>query len=122
VVGVLEVLDKVDAPGFAMHDLELMGIFGRQAAIAIEQTGMLDQLNRLLRDGLVELANGDEHLGIDQLVDAFGDGSPGPPVTELRAMAQHIGRLYSAGEHERQACMGVLETLSRYLDQRQALH
>ncbi|MGA9533203.1 MAG: GAF domain-containing protein [Anaerolineales bacterium] len=122
VVGVMEVLDKVDATGFAIQDLELMEIFGRQAAIAIEQTDMLDQLDHLLQDGLTELANSEEGLQVDALLDAVaasrGRGEGG---SDLREMAEHVSRLYAAGPEERRVCLGMLQVISDYVDRRQAL-
>lgn len=119
VVGVMEVLDKVDAPGFAMHDLELIGIFGRQAAIAIQQAEMLEKLDLLLRDGLAGLAGEMPGLRVDEILAALADQDPQRgDHHKFRMLVQHIARLYSAGESERQACLGVLEVLTRYLDQR----
>ena len=37
VLGVMEVLDKIEAASFGMQDMELLGIFAHQAALAIEQ-------------------------------------------------------------------------------------
>lgn len=121
IVGVMEVLDKLNAPGFAMQDLELMGIFGRQAAIAIGHTEMLDQLGEFLRAGLLELAASEGTLRIDELVDALQVDSRSEASEELREMAHHIARLYAAGEAERKACLGVLHSLTQYLDHRRTL-
>src|ERR1041384_7097665 len=33
VIGFMEVLDKINAPSFDMHDMELMGLFAQQAAM-----------------------------------------------------------------------------------------
>jgi GAF domain-containing protein len=38
VIGVMEVLDKIDAASFDMRDMDLMGLFAQQAAMAIEQS------------------------------------------------------------------------------------
>src|SRR6266545_2786311 len=42
VIGVMEVLDKIDAKSFDMHDMELMGLFAQQAAMAIDQSQQID--------------------------------------------------------------------------------
>ena len=33
VIGVMEVLDKIDAPAFGLEDMQLLGVFARQAAL-----------------------------------------------------------------------------------------
>lgn len=122
VMGVMEVLDKVEASAFAMQDMELMGIFGRQAALAIEQSEMLDQIDRLLREGLIRLANTDDELHVDQIIAALREADPlTDRSAELLELAGHIGRLFTAGDREWQACLGVLNSLANYVDHRRSL-
>ena len=58
VIGVMEVLDKIDAPSFGMQDMELLGIFARQAAIAIHQSQQYEQIGEALVRGIDELIAG----------------------------------------------------------------
>lgn len=50
-VGVLEVFDKRDGP-FTMQDIEIAGLFARQAATAIKVAGRTRQLRQILADVL----------------------------------------------------------------------
>jgi GAF domain-containing protein len=122
VVGVMEVLDKIDATGFAIQELELMEIFGRQAAIAIEQTDMLDQLDRLLQQGLAELSESNDDLRVDALLAALAASrAKRDEQVDLRQMAEHVGRMYAAGPEERRLCLGMLQAMSAYIERRRAL-
>lgn len=122
VVGVIEVLDKVDNTGFAIHDLELVEIFGRQAAIAIEQTDMLDRLDRLLQDGLTELSEANGGLRVDAILDAVAmDRDREDGGSDLREMAEYVSRLYAAGPEERRVCLEMLRVVTDYLDRQRSL-
>jgi GAF domain-containing protein len=120
VIGVMEVLDKISAPSFGMQDMELLGVFAQQAAIAIDQSQQMDELGRaMLR-------------GIDQLLGNDGTDSVGPIRSELetgteeetvrrRQMMELAGLFYEigrAGEAERQACMQMLAAFRDYLQSR----
>jgi GAF domain-containing protein len=58
-VGVLQVLDKHTSPTFSLRDMELMGVFARQAAAAIEATLVHHDGVRLLRAVLSESGRGE---------------------------------------------------------------
>ncbi len=45
VIGVLEVLDKLEATSFGMHDMEMMGLFAQQAALAICEAQQLERID-----------------------------------------------------------------------------
>src|SRR4030067_1436398 len=75
VIGVMEVLDKISAPSFGMQDMELLGVFAQQAAIAIDQSQQMDELGRAVLHG------------IDQLLENNGSDRP-PPIPNAGA-ARH---------------------------------
>jgi GAF domain-containing protein len=52
VEGVLSVLDKANAASFGLDDLELLGLFARPAAIAVEQARLVGAVGRVLLDAL----------------------------------------------------------------------
>ena len=52
--GVLELLDKSGGQPFSPSDMETAGLFAAQAAIAIEQSRVAQNLSRLLRSSLAE--------------------------------------------------------------------
>jgi GAF domain-containing protein len=55
-VGVLQVLDKRSTPTFTLKDMELLAVFARQAAAAIEATKVQRDTTRLVREVLREVA------------------------------------------------------------------
>ncbi len=62
VIGVMEVLDKIDAKSFDMHDMELMGLFAQQASMAIEQSQQIDQVQDAMVRALKRLAKADRPI------------------------------------------------------------
>ena len=46
VIGVMEVLDKIDASSFGLEDMELLEMFARQASLAIQQSQQVEQDRR----------------------------------------------------------------------------
>jgi signal transduction protein with GAF and PtsI domain len=67
-IGVLEVLDKLDSSAFSLRDVELAGVFARQAAIAISASRVERDTATLLTRVLRELAAD----GTDQAEPAVG--------------------------------------------------
>lgn len=55
-IGVLEVLDKRDSSSFTLRDVELAGIFARQAAVAIRASRVERDTMTLLREAIARLA------------------------------------------------------------------
>lgn len=77
-IGVLEVLDKRSQAAFSLRDIELAGVFARQAAVAISASRIERDVASLLRATLTELA---------------GAGASGPTVEEIVAAATaELGR------------------------------
>src|ERR1044071_1873615 len=52
VIGVMEVLDKINAASFDLHDMELMGMFAQQASMAIDMSQQIDHIEEALVRGL----------------------------------------------------------------------
>ena len=114
ILGVMEVLDKIDAPAFGMQDIELLGVFAGQAALAIQMSQQVEQLGNALVSGLKEL------------VPTAPDGSPGQLVTVLEESADQceredllqVARLLNEfgqlGEEERRTALRVLTAFKEY--------
>jgi len=115
VIGVMEVLDKIDAPYFNMQDMELLGLFARQAAIAIHQSQQIEQFGELLVLGLKRLVVSDlnadsaEILGV---LEAAYQGQAQNP--ELLALVDFFNKIYFLGEAERKVCLQILTALTDY--------
>jgi GAF domain-containing protein len=115
VIGVMEVLDKIDSPAFGMQDMELMSLFARQAAIAIAQSEYLDRLSVMLLHGLEELSREDADLELAVLLDAVRSISAEEMDEELLALTDHVRALSEAGEEERALSLQILQDLTAYI-------
>src|SRR5512146_2578749 len=60
IIGVMEVLDKINADSFGLQDMELLGMFARQAALAIDQAQQVQRIEQALITGLQRLASSDD--------------------------------------------------------------
>lgn len=113
IIGVMEVLDKIDAATFDMQDMELMGMFAQQAALAIEQSQHIENITEILIEGLKQLA--EEQGNSTELASAFGssleeyDGRD-----ELMELADLFNSISVLGKAERKACLQILRTFAEY--------
>ena len=103
-VGVLQVLDKRSTPTFTLRDMELLAVFARQAAAAIEASKVQRDTARLLRGALLRIA--DDGVSADQVdelvrdattaLDADEDDRTWELVEMLAAPAMALGSASSA--------------------------
>lgn len=108
VIGVMEVLDKLEAPSFGMRDMELLGLFARQAAMAIHQSQSYDQLGRALAEGLRRLVPAEE----GELSAVLETSAAAQDL--LPAIAERFYAISQMGEREQQACLDILSAFQRY--------
>jgi GAF domain-containing protein len=114
-IGVMEVLDKIDAASFGVQDMELMGMFAQQAALAIDQSQQIENIERALVLGLKRLVNADASQASTELVatlDASLDEDSRIP--DLLELADLFNELSALGEAERRACIQVLNIFAEY--------
>jgi GAF domain-containing protein len=114
VIGVMEVLDKIDAASFGIQDMELLGMFAHQAAIAIEQSQRMDRIQDALVLGLKKLVateSAPEPTELLSALDSIRDLNDGEDLLALADMFNEIARL---GEAERKACLQILKTFADY--------
>ncbi len=115
IIGVMEVLDKIDAPSFGIQDMELLGIFARQAALAIDQAQQIQKIEQALVAGLKQLTSSDTSQDMSALLsvleEASAEGNSMPDLLELARLFADISEL---GEAERRACMQVLRVFAEY--------
>jgi GAF domain-containing protein len=113
IIGVMEVLDKLDATSFDMQDMELMGMFAQQAALAIDQSQHIENITEALIRRLKQLA--EEQGDAPELVAAFesslGEYESQEELMEIANLFNHISAL---GTAERKACVQVLRTFAEY--------
>jgi GAF domain-containing protein len=114
VIGVIEVLDKINAPSFGMQDMELLGIFARQAAIAIDASQQYERLGEVLRRGLIDLVKTDGGAEAQEVLHALGERQDDERYADLMALADAFRSIVALGEAERRACLQVLAAFAQY--------
>lgn len=117
-LGVIEVLDKISAPSFGMRDMELLGIFARQAAVAIRATTFQANLGRALLAGLGSLEPPGERGAFSTLTKALGSGDDPEGTDQILAIAGAMSSLYQLGQAERETCLRVLDAFVALADAR----
>jgi GAF domain-containing protein len=121
VIGVMEVLDKIDAASFAMQDMELLGLFAGQAALAIEQSQQVEGIGDALVMGLRRLAASDLSAGSPELLAALEPGGTlheteagSSQARDMLTLADLFNDIGALGDAERQACLQVLAAFASY--------
>jgi GAF domain-containing protein len=116
-IGVLELLDKHGAPSFSAADMEALGLFANQAAVAIEQSRVHRNLAALLGDALKSLASAsDGEEEIQRRARAFAASVAEDPRFGLALeLARLVAEISSQGENETQACRAILRGFAEYL-------
>ncbi len=115
VIGVMEVLDKINSASFGIQDMELLGLFAQQAALAIDQSQQFDRLGEALVLGLKRLATANLSADVGVLLSALEKVDP----TQLQAedllnLADLFNQISLLGSAERQACLRVLAVFAEY--------
>lgn len=117
VIGVLELLDKQDAPSFSAGDIDTLGLFANQAAVAIAQSRAHGNLGELLNELLRQRGDGGserhERL-LRRLVDRV-EGENGAAIRAAIALAELVQEIVWRGARERQACFALLQGFADYL-------
>ena len=114
VIGVLELLDKEGASSFSSDDIQDLGYFANQAAVAIEQS----RANRSLAALLGEMLGGEEN-GLRERAQAFAgrleEDAGFERALELAGLAREIA---GRGEEEFKGCRTILRGFADYLRSR----
>jgi GAF domain-containing protein len=121
VIGVLELLDKDGAETFSAGDMEALGLFANQAAVAIEQSRTQRSLAALVA-GLIQAVDGlpdYERQGLTERARAFtADLEQHTGYLNALSMARLVQEIVQNGEGASTACREILEGFARYLRQR----
>jgi GAF domain-containing protein len=118
VIGVLELLDKEGMPAFAGRDMDILGLFANQAAVAIEQSRTHQHVVALISEVLQAVEDPDRGPSEQKLARAaaFGQELEADPsyqhTMELARLVQEIG---AHGENERRWCYKILRDFAEYL-------
>lgn len=115
VIGVMEVLDKIDGTSFNMHDMELMGLFAQQAAMAIDQSQQIDEIQQSMVRALKQLAKGDRSNPSVELQTALDQSlEKKDEMNDLLELADLFNQISALGEAERKACIQILNVFAQY--------
>jgi GAF domain-containing protein len=112
-LGVLEVLDKRSEASFSLRDIELAGVFARQATVAIRASRVERDVATLLRSVIGALAGAEApDRGVEALVTAalVDVGDPDDPLWPL---VEQIAALRRAGPEQRELLGSLLDVLVR---------
>jgi GAF domain-containing protein len=96
IVGVLEVLDKRGDGGFDLRDLELAGVFARQATVAIRVSRLERDTAALLRTVLLAAGDPGNAEEVDAIVAGAVAGLDADGTDPLWALADEVARLAAA--------------------------
>lgn len=118
IIGVLELLDREGAPSFDASDMEALGLFANQAAVAIEQSRAQGNLAALLGGVLGSLGGMPEHRkeslreGAGSFVTGVEEDAAHRRALELAELVREISH---QGEEEFAACRTILQGFAEYL-------
>jgi GAF domain-containing protein len=121
IIGVLELLDKEGASSFSATDMEDLGFFANQAAVAIEQSRTNRNLAALLSEVLESIGGttDGQRQELQERARAFAerleeDAAFGRAL-DLARLVQEIAH---RGENELKACQTILRGFVEYLRSR----
>jgi GAF domain-containing protein len=114
VIGVMEVLDKISAASFGIQDMELLGMFAHQAAIAIDQSQRMDHIQGALVLGLKRIVMAESDQEATDLLSVLDETSELKTDEDLLKLADLFSRISELGETERKACLQILKVFADY--------
>lgn len=114
VLGVMEVLDKIDAPSFGIQDMDLLAIFAGQAALAIEMSQGLENLDKTLASSLKKLVQSEEGSKSGDLADILEEAPDASRRNDLLEVAALLNKFSHLGEEERKIGLKVLAAFAEY--------
>jgi GAF domain-containing protein len=121
VIGVLELMDREGASSYSAKDMATLGLFAKQAAVAIEQSRNQQGLGTLLVSVIRSLGGDPDHRD-EVLLEAsrtfaarVEEDAPYRRTLELAALVREISQ---QGEEEHRACRAILEGFAGYLRSR----
>ncbi|MGI8826147.1 MAG: GAF domain-containing protein [Chloroflexota bacterium] len=113
VEGVLEVLDKAGASAFGLDDMEMLTLFARPAAIAVEQARVAQSMGLQLLRQLRDLAKEQRLDGAAALAEqALADETSA--LDDAGELARVVHEITKRGEQASRLAVDVLRAIERY--------
>ena len=108
-VGVLQVLDKKSSSTFSLRDMELLAVFARQAAAAINAARVQRDGARLLRAVLRDVGDGElDDAQLDALVTAASEGLDDDEASPFWSIVDHVVRMREMTDRELRLVSAIL--------------
>jgi putative methionine-R-sulfoxide reductase with GAF domain len=123
VIGVLELLDKEGTATFGADDMEALGLFANQAAVAIEQSRTQNSMGALVAqlihavDGLPDYERQGLTVRAREFTAELGQHSGYLHALELARLVQEI---VHHGDRATESCKGILSSFVQFLRSRPA--
>jgi len=114
VIGVMEVLDKKGAESFGIQDMDLLAMFARQAALAIDQSQKVDWVNDAMLIGLKRLVRSTEQENMAALAGVLDEAIGENSSTQILALAELFQEISGLGMSEQKACTQILKVFAEY--------
>lgn len=115
-IGVLEVLDKRTEATFSIRDVELAGVFARQASVAIRASRVERDVTALVAAVLGTLAGEEAPVeGVEELVAAAATGVAGPD-DPLWPLVEQVAALRRASPEQLELVSAILAVLVRQVE------
>jgi GAF domain-containing protein len=115
-IGVLEVLDKRNEATFSLQDVELAGVFARQAAIAISASRVERDVATLLSTAASTLLDGGAGQDVEEIVSRATAGLGGDDESRLWELADLVGRVRRADPTQLDLVVELLAVLARHAE------
>jgi GAF domain-containing protein len=115
-IGVLEVLDKRDSATFSLQDVELAGVFARQAAIAISASRVERDVATLLSSAAASLLDGEPGGDVEEVVARATAGLDGEDESRLWELADLVARVRRADPEQLELVSELLAVLARHAE------
>jgi GAF domain-containing protein len=112
-LGVLEVLDKRSEASFSLRDIELAGVFARQATVAIRATRVERDAATLLRSVIGALTGGEAPDGGVEALVAAALADVDDPDDPLWPLVEQIAALRRVAPEQRELLGSLLDVLVR---------
>ena len=122
-VGVLELLDRQGQPTFSLADMELLGLFAQQIALVLDLRRSQTSIGALVGQAMVAIGGVSPATAgrIAERAAAFAARVETDPTSRRTTdLAEMVVTIAARGPAEYDACIGVLEAFSGYLQTRPA--
>ncbi len=118
IIGVIELMDKLDSTPFSASDIATLMLFGSQAAITIDQSRTRRDVAALLTEAIAGPASDESRELRDQLRVLLSGLEQDSRHARALELAREVQTIADSGELEAAACLAILRGFADYLRRR----